>query len=359
MFLDLFFLFGNLNNNDNLLTYPFRSLLLLTLLLIGLGEQLYPKLSIELFLNCAPVPFSWDGLLFYLEVLFSELLASSWFRAKYSSPWKNCPVAASKFWKFICLTATKMLDKFSLYVSSNCNLSMFWDPWFHGKTLADFGLSPLDSSDLAKDYIANQVWVLLALFPEWLGEMVKSIPILEQSVVSWDGSNHPGFKVFSMHYFSNIQPVSWFKYIWHKRNSLRFSSFAWMVVLGKLKTADVLIKRSISAKLECSFCNSSVETHNHLFFTCDYSLIFIGLLCCKLLISSISPLSCLSGKKISIFLVICCSVYYPWLERNCRNFSGSWDNPTSIANVIRNAIRFKVRNWKHYDKLKEKYPGLF
>ncbi|KAL0926689.1 hypothetical protein M5K25_002933 [Dendrobium thyrsiflorum] len=95
---------------------------------------------------------SFDSLYFgvacsYIWRFFSQdSIMCTWLKAKYLSPWKSTPLYATKFWKFICFTAGKILNKLSLSVGINSNFSMLWDPWCNGRSLVDMGL-PSSRSD--------------------------------------------------------------------------------------------------------------------------------------------------------------------------------------------------------------------
>ncbi|KAL0916687.1 hypothetical protein M5K25_014216 [Dendrobium thyrsiflorum] len=54
-------------------------------------------------------------------------LVSSWFKAKYESPWKSSLPTASKTWKLICATAIKIKPVISFAVAPHAKFSMLWD----------------------------------------------------------------------------------------------------------------------------------------------------------------------------------------------------------------------------------------
>ncbi|GLT65802.1 hypothetical protein SLA2020_382120 [Shorea laevis] len=64
------------------------------------------------------------------------------------------------------------------------------------------------------------------------------------------------------------------KLLWKIKVPLKVSAFAWKTLQNKIPTGDNLIKRGISgtnSDFPCIFCGNSLETVNHLFFTCETS----------------------------------------------------------------------------------------
>ncbi|KAL0904222.1 hypothetical protein M5K25_026305 [Dendrobium thyrsiflorum] len=167
-----------------------------------------------------------------------------------------------------------------------------------------------------------------------------------------------------------LSTVTWFKYIWHKKFALHFSVYAWMAILGKLKTYDVLLRRHIYTPSECSFCRVHQETHSHLLFECDFSFSVLSSLLPSVSAFLLRPnisqvfefldntLQLHTLEKNFCFLVVCCSTYFIWRERNNRRFSGKWESPNTVTANIKHAIRLKVKRWKNSEHLFHKFPGF-
>ncbi|KAL0913878.1 hypothetical protein M5K25_017370 [Dendrobium thyrsiflorum] len=247
---------------------------------------------------------------------------------------------------------------------------MYWDPWCNGRSLVDLGLPSNRSHCLVRDFICNGRWALPSSFPEHICNVISNVPILDNSGIAWDGSNLPNFQIFSSHFYGNLEQVTWFKYIWHKKFALRFSVYAWMAILGKLKTYDVLLRRHIYTPSECSFCRVHQETHSHLLFECDFSFSVLSSLLPSVSAFLLRPnisqvfefldntLQLHTLEKNFCFLVVCCSTYFIWRERNNRRFSGKWESPNTVTANIKHAIRLKVKRWKNSEHLFHKFPGF-
>jgi len=59
--------------------------------------------------------------------------------------------------------------------------------------------------------------------------------------------------------------------VWHKQVSLKVSIFAWRLLRNRLPTKDNLVRRQILHHDDtvCVTSCGSIETTDHLFFTCD------------------------------------------------------------------------------------------
>ena len=65
--------------------------------------------------------------------------------------------------------------------------------------------------------------------------------------------------------------VSWNKIVWFPGGNPRHSFVLWLAVHTRLSTHDRIYKFT-HGPLACVFCHSQMESHDHLFFACPYSL---------------------------------------------------------------------------------------
>ncbi|KAI0516651.1 hypothetical protein KFK09_009328 [Dendrobium nobile] len=244
---------------------------------------------------------------------------------------------------------------------------MEWDPWCGGRSLQNILASFRFMNPFVNSYFSNNYWSLPTNTPLILRNEISGINIGENSVVFWEGCDKPSFSSFYSSYFSNYDEVSWHKFIWHKGKSLRFTSYTWMALLGKLKMADLLISRGINVLPNCVFCSNGCENHSHMFFTCDYSYtVIISLLPC-LDVFLLRPnllqafefiedsLSYNRWERNFCYLIICSSIYYLWKERSTRKFEKLWNSPSQLCRIIRRAVFAKVKSWKQFDELNGRF----
>jgi hypothetical protein len=81
-------------------------------------------------------------------------------------------------------------------------------------------------------------------------------------------------KDFYAHCFRNIQPPKCLGETWKSRCTMKHKVFAWLMLVDRLNTRDMLRRRhfNIGSVFSCLTCSSGMdETRNHLFFTCEFS----------------------------------------------------------------------------------------
>ena len=66
--------------------------------------------------------------------------------------------------------------------------------------------------------------------------------------------------------------VSWSKVIWFKQKIPRWSFAAWMAILGCIPTRDRFLVWGLNVPNSCVLCASGIETHQHLFFQCNFTV---------------------------------------------------------------------------------------
>ncbi|KAI0498243.1 hypothetical protein KFK09_021484 [Dendrobium nobile] len=136
---------------------------------------------------------------------------------------------------------------------------MIWDPWLKGISIAHFSNIPMIADKSVNDFILDGQWQLPLSIPNALFAIINDISINEKSDFLWKGSSKPTFRDFLSHFYSHLLEIRWFKFIWHKKHALRYACFAWMTMIGKLKTADMLLHRGIQVFQECSFVSTLLK----------------------------------------------------------------------------------------------------
>ncbi|XP_021852418.2 uncharacterized protein [Spinacia oleracea] len=69
----------------------------------------------------------------------------------------------------------------------------------------------------------------------------------------------------------NKPRVHWDKMVWNRPNVPKHRFICWLAVPSKLQTTEKLAKIGISQPASCLICGLGDETHQHLFFQCQYS----------------------------------------------------------------------------------------
>ncbi|XP_038994267.1 uncharacterized protein LOC120118231 [Hibiscus syriacus] len=100
--------------------------------------------------------------------------------------------------------------------------------------------------------------------------------------------------------------VDWHRLIWFPAHVLKFSIVAWMVILDRLPTKDILARFGIQVDNICGLCGIEQESRNHMFLECSFAR---------------------EGKSLLVrILKIAWTgfVYILWEERNHRQFRGGY-----------------------------------
>ncbi|XP_020678500.1 uncharacterized protein LOC110096767 [Dendrobium catenatum] len=291
---------------------------------------------------------------FILRMYNVNSLTSHWCFEMYESPWKPPSPSASKFWKLICAKAQLIKEEAAISISPASKFSVLWDPWLFEDSLCNTFYCNDMAGLRVKDIILDGMWHLPLSWPSDITAKICNIGIMDSTVcLGWKGDSHPVFKTFINHFYKDLDNVDWSKYVWHRRHAIRFACYSWMALMGKLKTTDLLIHRGISANPSCSFCLGNNESHNHLFFSCDYTFLVLSLMLPDVGFFYLRPNlfqvyeffwrkpNFSAKEKQFCSLVISATVYFIWRERNQRKFSHTCSNPVAVKEIICNAIKKK------------------
>ncbi|XP_057249934.1 uncharacterized protein LOC130591055 [Beta vulgaris subsp. vulgaris] len=69
----------------------------------------------------------------------------------------------------------------------------------------------------------------------------------------------------------SIREVTWASGVWNRMNLPKHKFILWLGIQGRLKTKDTLFLHGISPDNTCCICGNAGETHDHLFFGCEFS----------------------------------------------------------------------------------------
>ncbi|PKU76817.1 Putative ribonuclease H protein [Dendrobium catenatum] len=300
----------------------------------------------------------------------NQNLLSCWYKAKHISPLKHLTFTASKTWRRITETFSKIKRLLQFSVSSHSKFSFLWDPWINGTALGEIIFLPGMDDILIMDYFRNDTWYLPNHFHPSIHDTIKSVEIKGTNEVLWDGNSKWVTKNFTAFFYSHLPKVDWYRYIWHKNYALKYVCFTWMARIGKLKTADNLHLRGILVPINCSLCLGHAENHLHLFFDCEFSFYILKNIMPEFNSFLLRPtlpqaLDFIENSELlnrsdksACFLAISCITYHIWMERNNRRFSNTRNNVAKVICNISAAIRLKMVKWKHNTTSKLDFLGI-
>ncbi|CAA7021156.1 unnamed protein product [Microthlaspi erraticum] len=146
--------------------------------------------------------------------------------------------------------------------------------------------------------------------------------------------------------------VNWFKTVWFKEFVPRCSFITWLAVQNRLPTKDRLRNWGLNVPAACVLCISGTETHDHLFFDCEFSRDIWRDLASRIWQNPPLDLSSVitwilqprpsphASASVIIKLLFQAAVYLIWKERNSRIFK----NISSTSGAIRVSVDRLIRD---------------
>ncbi|XP_023758686.3 uncharacterized protein LOC111907122 [Lactuca sativa] len=148
--------------------------------------------------------------------------------------------------------------------------------------------------------------------------------------------------------------VPWHDIVWYSNCIPRNSFILWMAILKRLKTQVRVRGWEVSGNLLCPFCAVTLDSHNHLFFNCDYSHCIWRYFCNKiginlfvddwieLIVKLCSLFKKNSGENLINKCVFASCVTHIWKGRNSRLFSNRRNSYEGVIGCIESEIRLKL-----------------
>lgn len=129
-----------------------------------------------------------------------------------------------------------------------------------------------------------------------------------------------------------------------------------MAFIKGLKTSDLIQARGIGETFPCLFCHCSPESHNHLFFECQFTwnilkkfLLLGNYLLLAPTLSQVLHHATSFNHKISkriYLLIVSAMIYCLWKERNQQAFQHNSASLINILHIIRSFVNHKMKRWK-------------
>lgn len=181
---------------------------------------------------------------------------------------------------------------------------------------------------------------------------------MEPDIALWRGSHSKYKSRFNTsatwrHIRVPGQEKSWHKGIWFPDSIPKQSFLLWLAVHHRLTTCDRMLLWNRGVHPSCVLCQHPLETHEHLFFTCNFaSRVWEGLTRKQLQhrytcsFTAILPLltdSNIKGTHRYILrLVFQSTVYSIWFERNRRRHGEIPSSPEQLIKFLDRLVRNKI-----------------
>ncbi|XP_043697089.1 uncharacterized protein LOC122647851, partial [Telopea speciosissima] len=146
--------------------------------------------------------------------------------------------------------------------------------------------------------------------------------------------------------------VDWSEAVWFEGSIKSHSFVSWRCLVDALPTRDNLLHRGIPVQHSCEFCWAGIESKNHIFFACPFSIDIWRRIFGMCSLHGQAPMNIFdaaiwvryaAGRAGSLGVVLklafCATVKHIWFERNFRIF---WQKARSKDQIVE-AIKGDVR----------------
>ncbi|GKA23674.1 RNA-directed DNA polymerase, eukaryota, reverse transcriptase zinc-binding domain protein [Tanacetum coccineum] len=187
------------------------------------------------------------------------------------------------------------------------------------------------------------------------------VPVIKQGEndkIIWLDNNGNPIKFTMSNVYDDLrsqsEEVCWSKLVWFSQCIPKHSFILWMAVQERLLTHDRIRKWGNYDMMVCGLCMKCEESHNHLFFQCEYSQGIwsnlqslmnsnINTQCWKDNVVLISKKPCLNNIW-SIIRRLCLGacVYYIWQERNFRLFRDQKREWKCLLDIVCDTVKARL-----------------
>lgn len=304
------------------------------------------------------------------KILTSNTLWARWMRNRYikGSFWTmHEDINSSGVWKCILRSREVLKTCISKRIANGRDTYLWRDPWINGKSFANkYGWGMIscigEYDDLVASIIYQGTWIPEQKGLHAIAEDVKYIPIYSSEpndTWTWNYTNDDIFTTNSTWEAIRTKHTNkyWAAHIWSRSNNPKMAFTTFKAINLRLPTADRLARWGMEVNLTCKLCNNIPESHNHLFFECEYStrvlshvksknrdMHAISTLEDELLYLSHSKKGDLLTQLQTISLTT--TVYHLWKERNRRVFKSTAKGHKQIQIAIEQDVKILVRRIK-------------
>ncbi|GJS95673.1 RNA-directed DNA polymerase, eukaryota, reverse transcriptase zinc-binding domain protein, partial [Tanacetum coccineum] len=152
----------------------------------------------------------------------------------------------------------------------------------------------------------------------------------------------------------NHGKVNWYKIVWHSNCIPKHTFLLWIAARNKLCTQDKMGKWYPNKVFTCSLCKKVPDSHEHLFFKCEYAQKVWKMVC------NIAKLDLKENKWDKILeemsksndnnniwgvirrLCLAAAVYFIWQERNMRLFNNCSRDENELFKTMCEEIKAKM-----------------
>ncbi|GJV48458.1 RNA-directed DNA polymerase, eukaryota, reverse transcriptase zinc-binding domain protein [Tanacetum coccineum] len=145
----------------------------------------------------------------------------------------------------------------------------------------------------------------------------------------------------------NDEKVKWYPLVWFAQNIPRHAFVTWLAIQERLMAQDRIKIWRPNNDLKCGLCSKCSDSHDHLFFTCEFS---------KEVCHELQNLL----NSIVIRIVVNAALYFIWQERNNKIFKKEKRDKETIVklikeNTVMKLIGLKVKEYITVNEVENKW----
>ncbi|GJZ70110.1 RNA-directed DNA polymerase, eukaryota, reverse transcriptase zinc-binding domain protein, partial [Tanacetum coccineum] len=137
----------------------------------------------------------------------------------------------------------------------------------------------LDEKTKVRDMVENNEWVWPISWKTTFCNITRiKVPTLvegSKDYAFWKDTKgnevQASIRIIWENFKEEKEDVKWHKAVWFSQGNLRHAFILWLVRHRRLPTQDRLMAWNKNLQLICPLCNKGKDSHDHLFFSCDYS----------------------------------------------------------------------------------------
>nr|XP_043630018.1 uncharacterized protein LOC122601315 [Erigeron canadensis] len=275
-------------------------------------------------------------------------------------------------WRKMLLMRDAIRPHIKFYVGNGHSTFAWYDSWLPIGPLCKY-ISPREVTSAGfrleakvSNLINNGSWLWPSawydLFPVLIGMNVPILNCDEEDTIFWIDKDGNEVSYSTSSTWDSLrwsqQRVDWFDMVWFPHCIPRHSFHVWLILKKKLKTQDKLRQWDVSGSsnlnlLCCSLCKRGPDSHEHLFFECDYSsqiwnlvrplAMFQHVSCSwENILQAILADNPKLARMVIGKLLVAAMTYFIWQEQNNRLLTPNERTVNQMQDLIVSTVRLKL-----------------
>lgn len=241
-------------------------------------------------------------------------------------------------------------------VGDGRHTNLFYDTWLPSGQIAEKigrSIQLWGETVLVAQWRQNDRWIIptsfMRRFPALAQEIENTTLTQQQDKYIWSISPSGTYSITSFynHFRVKCTKVTWNRLVWSGNIPQKYRFIFRLLIRQRLKSREFLLRRGMNVVIDCVFCSTGNDSCQHLFFRCPYSSEVWSSILRRMVGIQRRPLAweaelnwlrrICKGRSIrskTIRLILFCTVYCLWCERNGRIFKQQSRSPEAFVAFI-------------------------